>query len=131
MFRLSAEVRYGLRAMAYLAHQKRTCPLNEIAEKEKIPAAFLEKILSSLRRADLIVSKKGAAGGYLLKAPPDEITIRQIMEALGEPLSLVDCLDKEGNQCLLLNRCSARSVWGKMQKKLLDFLNSTKLSDLK
>lgn len=130
MFKPSARTQYGLRAIAYLSRRTKVSPLGEIASKEMIPADFLEKILSSLRRAGLVDSKRGSAGGYFLKIPASRITVGQIIEALEGPLVLVSCLDKKNFDCPLLSRCLTKNTWGKIQEKLIETLNSVKLSDL-
>jgi Rrf2 family protein len=58
-----------------------------ISERQAIPARYLEQIFQRLRRAGLILSKRGPGGGYTLARAPEEISLREIIEALEGPLS--------------------------------------------
>lgn len=91
---------YGIRALVYLARHtgRDLCGLQEIAEEENIPSAYLGKILGDLRKHQLLRSVKGIHGGYELAQPADSITLWDIYQIL-DPL--IDC-----DQCILgLNHC--------------------------
>lgn len=91
---------YGIRALVYLAKQSESqlCGLQEIAENEKIPSAYLGKILGDLRKHQLLRSVKGIHGGYELAQAPDSITLWDVYQIL-DPL--IDC-----DQCILgLEHC--------------------------
>ncbi len=64
----------------------------DLAEAERLPTKFLEQVLLGLRRASLLESKVGSGGGYRLRRPPHEITVRQVLEAL-EPTDELDLPD--------------------------------------
>ena len=86
--------------MVYIARQSpnHLCGLQEIAENEQIPTAYLGKVLGSLRKHHLLRSEKGIHGGYELAIPADEITIWDICSVL-EP-------DVAGTECILgLKEC--------------------------
>jgi Rrf2 family protein len=83
---------YACRAMAQLAkyHDGRSLTrLEDLAQREAVSGSFLVQILNDLRRAGLIDSRRGKAGGYLLSRTPDLITLRQIVDAV-DP-SLLHC----------------------------------------
>lgn len=82
--KLSTRAVYGVRAMFDLAYHGGQRPLQtrEIAEREAIPERFLEQILGDLKRAGLVVSKRGPKGGFLLEKSPDDITLAAIFDAL-------------------------------------------------
>lgn len=80
---------YACRALAQLAkhHDGRTLTrLEDLAQREAVSANFLVQILNDLRRAGLIDSRRGQAGGYLLARAPDAITLRQVVEAVDPAL---------------------------------------------
>jgi Rrf2 family protein len=84
--------------MAQLAkrHDGRTVTrLEELAQREAVSANFLVQILNDLRRAGLIESRRGKAGGYLLARMPDAITLRQVVEAV-DPELLQCSVSREG-----------------------------------
>lgn len=72
-----------------------------MAQREAVSGNFLVQILNDLRRAGLVESRRGKAGGYLLAKPADSITLRQVVEAV-DP-SLLQCgvsIDGESGQAV-------------------------------
>ena len=61
--------------------------MRAISERQAIPLRYLEQILQQLRRAGLVVGKRGPGGGYRLARPPEEITLREVVEAVDGPLA--------------------------------------------
>jgi Rrf2 family protein len=87
---VSARVDYGTRALAELASRpEHLVTSEELAELQGIPVKFLEGILTQLRRAELVVSKRGAEGGYRLARPASEITVAEVFRALDGPIAAV------------------------------------------
>lgn len=79
---LSARVDYAVRAMLELAAGDGTpIPIHTIAAAQDIPPGFLENIVGDLRRAGLVVAKRGRAGGLVLSRPAAEITIADLIRA--------------------------------------------------
>ncbi|MEP7122917.1 MAG: Rrf2 family transcriptional regulator [Byssovorax sp.] len=85
--KLSNKGRYGVRALFDIAFHNdgRATQIREIAERELIPARFLEQIFQDLKKAGLIASKRGPRGGYQLARPAAEITIGDVIRALEGP----------------------------------------------
>ncbi len=81
---LSSKGMYGLAAMFELAQRNSDKPvqIKEISKKAKIPQNYLEQLLNSLRKAELVKSIRGAQGGYLLADDPKNISIKDILVAL-------------------------------------------------
>jgi Rrf2 family protein len=87
---VSARVDYGTRALAELASRPdQLVTSEELAELQGIPVKFLEGILTQLRRAGLVVSKRGAEGGYRLARPAAEIAVADVFRALDGPIAAV------------------------------------------
>jgi Rrf2 family protein len=82
--RISAKGEYAIKAVLDLAlHRDRELiPIQEIAEREAIPQRYLEQVLLSLKRAGILTSKRGSAGGYHLTKSPDEITVGAVLRAV-------------------------------------------------
>jgi Rrf2 family transcriptional regulator, nitric oxide-sensitive transcriptional repressor len=104
----SQTVEYALRAMAHLAATApEACTTQEIAETTKVPAAYLSKVLQSMRRAGLIHSRRGVGGGVKLARPPKKISLLDVISAV-EPLersaSLPPRLRGPGGALYSLNR---------------------------
>ncbi len=89
MLRLSTRSQYGLKAMLDLSLTGGDRPVSgrTIAQRQGIPAPFLEKLLLDLRRAGLVVSQRGAQGGYRLARPPEQIRVAEILQAVGESMT--------------------------------------------
>ena len=80
---LSAKTQYAVLAMLQLAQEfagGEPVQVRRIAERQGIPSTFLVQILHELRRAGLVVSTRGAAGGYRLNRMPSEITLADIVD---------------------------------------------------
>ena len=75
---------YAIKAMLDLALQRERglIPIQEIADRQKIPQRYLEQVLLSLKRAGLLTSKRGSTGGYHLTRDPEEITVGAVLRAV-------------------------------------------------
>ncbi len=122
---------YGIRALSYLATlpQGRLAGANEIAAHEHIPAPFLSKVLLDLRRANLLRSRRGTRGGFGLLLPPSEISIKQILNSLGDSQVLTQCLI-EDHACGCDKACALHSAWHGIREQLLHFLETTTLAEV-
>lgn len=96
--KLSNKGRYGVRALFDIAYHNdgRPTQIREIAERELIPARFLEQIFQDLKKAGLIGSKRGPRGGYHLARPPAEITIGDVIRALDGATLVVSAEEDDG-----------------------------------
>jgi Rrf2 family iron-sulfur cluster assembly transcriptional regulator len=79
--RLSTKVRYGLRALTHVAHRG-YASAQVIAEQQAIPSRYLEEIIGELRKAGLVVGKRGPRGGYRLARPAGEIAVSEVISVL-------------------------------------------------
>lgn len=88
---ISARAEYAIRAMLMLAQAHASdiaaLPAQELARRQELLSKFLEVILGQLRRGGLIVSRRGAAGGYHLAAPAQEITLGAVIRTVDGPLA--------------------------------------------
>jgi Rrf2 family protein len=90
---LTNKGKYGLKAMLHLAGlgDDEIAQVAQIAEANHIPKKFLDQIFGDLRRAGLVHSKKGKAGGYALAKPANEISVGQIIRVLDGPIAPFLC----------------------------------------
>ncbi|MEO3751473.1 Rrf2 family transcriptional regulator [Streptomyces sp. B6B3] len=86
--RVSARADYAVRAALELAAARDGDPVKAeaIAEAQGIPHKFLESILNDMRRGRIVVSQRGGNGGYRLAAPPEKISIADVIRAVDGPL---------------------------------------------
>ncbi|MBI2625353.1 MAG: Rrf2 family transcriptional regulator [Candidatus Nealsonbacteria bacterium] len=130
--KISAQSYYGLKAVTFLAKESRVFSVKEIADGERIPYDYLEKIMQKLTRAGLVTSKRGSAGGYSLKRPSSKITAKDILTALDEAILPILCVmsNKSRSYCIMEKTCLSKNVWQRMQKAINYSLNSITLADL-
>jgi len=136
--RLSKRGEYGLRAMidlAVLAPESGNgiIQIKDIAEREKIPAKFLEQILLTLKNAGLLHSKMGIGGGYYLARPANEITLGQIIRILDGPLAPIRCVSQMAYEpcgCPDERTCGLRLVMLDVRNAIADILDNTSLADV-
>ncbi len=118
---------YACRALAQLAkyHDGRTLTrLEDLAQREAVSANFLVQILNDLRRAGLIESRRGKAGGYLLARRADQISLRQVVEAV-DP-SLLQCsVTRDGD-----SGAAVRLAWEQVSDSLQNSLGKITLDHL-
>jgi Rrf2 family transcriptional regulator, cysteine metabolism repressor len=80
---VTSKSRYAVVALAELARSGDTpVPIGQVAERRDMPVQFLEQLFSTLRRAGILTSHRGAKGGYTLARKPEEITVLEVVQAL-------------------------------------------------
>jgi Rrf2 family iron-sulfur cluster assembly transcriptional regulator len=128
---LTKKSSYGLVAALELAGEAAEEPLSAsaIAERYSLSHSFVEKILHQLKQAGIVSSTQGRKGGYRLARSPHRITVRQVLEALGESLDLVGCLGP-GTPCELTQICPTRGAWERIDHRFKEMLDSLSLGDL-
>jgi Rrf2 family transcriptional regulator, cysteine metabolism repressor len=86
--RISQRGLYALQALTVLAqHPKGVVKIRDIAAEEKLPEKFLESILLDLKRARVVISVRGAHGGYRLNRPPAKISLGEVLRWIDGPLA--------------------------------------------
>jgi Rrf2 family iron-sulfur cluster assembly transcriptional regulator len=129
--RLTRGSDYGLRGMLYLAKLPlgKVALVSEVAVAENLPESYLAKIFQDLTRNGLLLSHRGAKGGFSLVRLPSEITMQDIIEAVEGPIAISPCLD-EREGCVRIDDCQAYPALAAAQERLLGILGRTTLADL-
>ncbi|NEQ34248.1 MAG: RrF2 family transcriptional regulator, partial [Leptolyngbya sp. SIO4C5] len=127
--KLTTRGHYSVKALLDLSLQGHHQPVSVsvIAKRQRIPAPYLEKLLIALRRAGLVKSVRGSQGGYLLAMPASQISLGQILEAVGEtvePLSRHQLKDDQTEDWVTL------TLWKRLHQKLKEALYEISLEDL-
>ena len=134
--RLSKRGEYGLRAMIDLAtweEDEQVVQIKAIAEREQIPAKFLEQILLSLKNAGLLHSRMGIGGGYYLARQPEEISLGEVIRVLDGPLAPIRCVSQmayESCGCPDEETCGLRLVMSDVRNAMTEILDNTSLADV-
>lgn len=133
--RITSQEEYGLRCLLQLARVKRgeLMSVKEIAAKEGLSSAYVEKLLRVLSRAGLAHSVRGTKGGYVLNRPASAISLGEVVGALGKVQTTEHICHKfTGNQrtCIHFTDCGIRSVWSGLTSYIQSFLDQTMLASL-
>lgn len=112
----------------FAAHNGEVLSLKSVAESQGISLKYLEQIVQMLVKGDLLISFRGANGGYKLAKAPDEITVAAILNATEGSLSVVTCMDQKtcGNNC----HCRARKCWDKLNGLIEEYFQNVSLATL-
>lgn len=130
--RLSTRGRYGLKAMFQLALHYGEGPisLNTIATAQELSENYLEQLVSTLRKAGLLNSVRGAQGGYMLAKSPKEITVGNILRVLEGDMAPADCVIDNANGCEKEENCVTKLVWMQMRDSINQVIDSISLQDM-
>ena len=124
--KLSSKSRYGLKAMCELAVKyDEVVSTLQIAESTSTSEAYLEQLMAILKRAGLIVSIRGAGGGYKLARSPYDISVGAILRALADDLKFVECISGECEK-----KCKCYTVWQKLYDTINNSLDNMKLIEI-
>lgn len=133
---ISQKAKYALRALVALArHGNATDALGipRIAKEQRIPKKFLEQILLELKQADILESRRGKAGGYLLVKPADAVTFGEVLRLIDGPVALLPCLSRVAYarcaDCAEEADCEVRRVFARVADATRDVLDRTTLAD--
>ncbi|MBI3783317.1 MAG: Rrf2 family transcriptional regulator [Deltaproteobacteria bacterium] len=131
MMQVSRKVDYALRALIYLAAQPgdHPAPVSEIAARRRVPKKFLEKIIKDLIRAGIVISHRGAHGGYRLSRPASQVSFREVIEAVEGPISLNVCVTEQ-RDCSVVSSCNMQRVWLEGQRRVLEYFSGMTLADV-
>lgn len=128
---------YGAHAIIELARHYGGGPLQsaEIAARQKIPEAFLDQLLCSLRRAGMVRSVRGPRGGHELARDPRSLTLGEVVTALEGPVApreFVHVPVADGESADWLNACAVRNAWlaaAEASQQVLDGISIQELAE--
>jgi Rrf2 family protein len=128
--RVSAKVDYALRALLELAAAPSGPVKGErLATAQDIPPKFLENILTELRRAEIVASRRGVDGGYRLAKPASEISVADVVRALEGPIASVRGVRPDEIEYTGPAR-SLQPLWVELRASMREVLEGTTLADL-
>jgi Rrf2 family protein len=127
--KLTTRGHYSVKALLDLSLQRGKGPtsVKSIAARQNLPAPYLEKLLIELRRAGLVKSVRGVQGGYQLAYKPTQISLGQILDAVGETF---DPLLTPSPHSLHAEDWVTFSLWKRLEQKLKEALYGITLADL-
>jgi len=130
MLRISRLTDYGTMILVHLAsHGGRVCSASDVAANTHVALPTVQKILKLLARSGLIVSVRGAEGGYALGRGPESISAADILDVLEGPIAITEC-SLADSHCELESLCLVGSAWQKINKSIRMALSDITLADL-
>jgi len=123
--KLSTRVRYSTMLMIDLTinHGDGPSTLKEIAKRQHLSERYLSNLTRALKVAGLVVTLRGARGGYTLGKKPSKISLKDIVEAVEGPIILSRC-------CERYQTCLCNKAWQELSDKMSAFLASVSLETL-
>ena len=130
--KLSTRGRYGLRALIDLAVNQGdgTVSAQNIAKRQGISEGYLEQLIRIMKNGGLVISVRGAGGGYRLARPAEKISVGDILRCLEGSLDAVECPALEGNDCSTADACVTKFVWKRINDAIANAVDSILLSEL-
>jgi Rrf2 family iron-sulfur cluster assembly transcriptional regulator len=128
--RLTTKGRYAVTAMLDLAihYDQGAVTLAQIAARQGISLSYLEQLFARLRRQGLVESTRGPGGGYTLAAPPDQISVAEIIVAINEQIDATRCGGERN--CSGEDRCLTHFLWEDLSDRIHEFLSGITLAEL-
>jgi FeS assembly SUF system regulator len=131
MIRVSRLADYGVVLACHIAsHQGQCHNAYDLAESTGLPAPTVSKLLAALAKAGILISIRGAKGGYRLARSAEQITAADIVTAVDGPIALTICLEQGDGVCDVESLCPTRRGWHRLNEAIRTALASVPLSEL-
>lgn len=131
--RITQEADYGFRVILYLSKlgYGEKIEAKTISIEENIPLRFLLKLLRKLTQVNIIKSYRGVNGGYALNQLPEDITLKDVIEAIDGPIYMNRCLyDPDHCNLKRSHKCGVHNALASVQAKLIKELESINFKDI-
>ena len=136
----SSKAEYGVRLMVELGRQAPDQPisLKAIADAEGLPLSYLEQVVARLRKAELVMSARGAHGGYWLARDAAEITMDEVVSALEGTIAPMECFVSDNTERVVCSHhgaesargCATKLLWTRVQGGIIRSMQTTTLAEL-
>ena len=131
--KLTSRGRYAVMALADIANFDRQNPvsLRDISLRQNISLVYLEQIFSNLKKNNIVKSKRGINGGYILSNDPSQIKLSSIFSAVDEKVKTVKCNKESKKGCNgKPTKCITHYLWDELEIYINDFFDKKNLGDL-
>jgi FeS assembly SUF system regulator len=130
MLRISKLTDYATALLTHMAVMPdRQVSAQQLATESRLPLPTVAALLKRLGRAGLVHGSRGAAGGYSLARPPQEISVAEVIGVIEGPVALTECALGDGN-CSLESDCATRANWRQISRAVQVALESVSLADM-
>ncbi len=119
-------------AIIEIADNKENKPVSllTISQRQEISLSYLEQIFARLKGSGIVKSVKGPGGGYILGKAHQEITISDIIKAIGEPIKMTRCSSEKKGCTSIGTKCKTHHLWQGLENKIYEYLNSISLGEI-
>ncbi len=133
--KISARDEYACSAVLELAlnyDSESPVRVQDIAQRQGIPIKFLFQIMQILKRVDIVRSKRGTEGGYVLSRAPGQISVGDVIRSMSGPFVQLSCLESGGlsDDCAKQNTCHFKSIWSDVDRAIASVLNNVSFEEL-
>ncbi|MCF7792462.1 MAG: Rrf2 family transcriptional regulator [Candidatus Cloacimonetes bacterium] len=129
---ISTKTEYAVRALSELAISSGKDPvsISHICENQKLPRKYVEQLFRKLKKSELVSSKHGAMGGYILNKPIRDISLQDIMEAVDESYVKTFCTEENHKPHCIGWPCGFHQLWDEIKEHLDSYFDSIKLDQI-
>ena len=130
--RVSTKGRYAIRVLIDMAQYGESDfhPLHELAARQGLSEKYLEAILGTLVKNQVLEGARGKGGGYKLAKPATELTVWEILSVIETSISPVECVDDEKNGCDRADICPTLPMWKDLAKIIKDYFSGITIAQL-
>ncbi|MGD0501313.1 MAG: SUF system Fe-S cluster assembly regulator [Steroidobacteraceae bacterium] len=130
MLRMGKLTDYATVVLASLAQEPtRHRAATELAERTRLSRPTVSKVLKGLQRAGMVISSRGAQGGYRLARSPEKITAAQILDVFEGPIAITEC-SGASSQCGIERLCRVGGAWQRINAGIRRALEDVTLDQL-
>ncbi len=132
MLRITKLTDYGVALLAHFAASSGAEPQNarDAAAAMNLPLPTVSKILKALSRGGLLVSHRGAKGGYELSRPPERISVAEVIGAIEGPIGITECMASAPGTCAQEPLCGVRANWRIINEAVQGALEKITLAEM-
>lgn len=131
MFRISKLTDYATVILADMAGSpERIHSASELAERARLELPTVSKVMKLLAQAGLVESFRGAAGGYRLAHPVEQISVADILSAIEGPIGMTECSLHAG-MCGHESHCGVSAPWQRVSQAVEATLRGIALSEMR
>jgi FeS assembly SUF system regulator len=131
MLRISKMTDYAVVLATHLAAAEGPHAARDLAVQTQIPEPTAGKVLKKLARAGIVISQRGAKGGYALARLPQQIGVNEVIEAIEGPIAVTECSDETaGSFCEYETNCGVRANWQRINVAVNNALSQITLADM-
>ena len=122
---------YAVVLATHLAATDGAHPARDLALQTQIPEPTASKVLKKLARAGVVISQRGAKGGYALARRPEQIGVNEVIEAIEGPIAVTECSDETTDSfCEYETNCGVRANWQRINLAVQRALSEISLADM-